>query len=102
MLLRITLAGSRHFGVKTLEMLLAQGVEIAGVIVADGEDRLAATGRAAGLHVHVQAPPKEIETSEIPPGTALIITAHSHAEVTAGALAASRLGGIGYRPSMKT
>ena len=100
MTLRITLAGSRHFGVKTLEMLLAHGVEIAGVIVADGEDRLAAAARAAGLHVHVQAHPKVIEASEIPPGTDLIITAHSHAKVTEEALAASRLGGIGYHPSL--
>jgi methionyl-tRNA formyltransferase len=100
MILRITLAGSRHFGVKTLEMLLAHGVEIAGVIVADGEDRLAAAGRAAGLHVHVQAHPKVIEASEIPPGTDLIITAHSHAKVTEEALAVSRLGGIGYHPSL--
>jgi methionyl-tRNA formyltransferase len=100
MTLRITLAGSRHFGVKTLEMLLAHGVEIAGVIVADGEDRLAAVGRAAGLHVHVQAHPKVIEASEIPPGTDLIVTAHSHAKVTQEALAASRHGGIGYHPSL--
>lgn len=49
MTLRITLAGSRHFGVKTLEMLLAHGVEIAGVIVADGEDRLAAAAGPPGL-----------------------------------------------------
>src|SRR3569623_1107265 len=96
MILRITLAGSCHFGVKTFERLLAHGVEIAGVSVADGEDRLAATGRAAGLHVHVQAHPKVIETSEIPPGTDLIITAHSHAKVTEGALAASRLGVIDH------
>lgn len=100
MTVRITLAGSRHFGVKTLEMLLAHGVEIAGVIVADGEDRLAAAARDAGLPVHVQAHPKAIEASEIPPGTDLIITAHSHAKVSEGALAASRLGGIGYHPSL--
>jgi methionyl-tRNA formyltransferase len=81
-------------------MLLAHGVEIAGVIVADGEDRLAAAGRAAGLHVHVQAHPKVIEAFEVPLGTDLIITAHSHAKVTEEALAASRLGGIGYHPSL--
>jgi methionyl-tRNA formyltransferase len=48
----------------------------------------------------VQAHPKVIEASEIPPGTDLIITAHSHAKVTEEALAASRLGGIGYHPSL--
>ena len=100
MTLRVTLAGSRHFGVKTLEMLLTRGVEIAGVVVADGDDRLAAAARDAGLNLHVQADPKVIEASEIPPDTDLIITAHSHARVSEEALAASRLGGIGYHPSL--
>ena len=40
--MRITLVGSRHFGVTTLNMLRQHGVEIAGVVVADAEDRLAA------------------------------------------------------------
>jgi methionyl-tRNA formyltransferase len=97
---RITLAGSRHFGVKTLEMLLAHGVEIARVIVVDPEDRLAEAARSAGVEVHVQPNPKVIEANEIPPGTDLIITAHSHARVSHAALEVSRLGGIGYHPSL--
>jgi methionyl-tRNA formyltransferase len=97
---RITLAGSRHFGVKTLEMLLAHGVEIARVIVADADDRLAAAAREAGLDVLVQADPKVIEASEIAPNTDLILTAHSHARVSHEALDAARLGGIGYHPSL--
>jgi len=97
---RITLAGSRHFGVKTLEMLLAHGVEVARVIVADADDRLADSAKTAGVDVLVQANPKVIEASEIPAGTDLIITAHSHARVSHAALEASRLGGIGYHPSL--
>ncbi|MEA2179510.1 MAG: glycine dehydrogenase subunit 1 [Solirubrobacteraceae bacterium] len=46
--MRITLVGSRHFGVTTLNMLRQHGVEIAGVVVADAEDRLAAAARDAG------------------------------------------------------
>ena len=38
--------------------------------------------------------------SEIAPGTDLIVTAHSHARVTREALAAAKLGGIGYHPSL--
>jgi hypothetical protein len=38
--MRITLVGSRHFGVTTLNMLRGRGVEIARVVVHDGEDRL--------------------------------------------------------------
>ncbi len=98
--MRITLVGSRHFGVTTFNMLREHGVEIARVVVHDGEDRLAAAARAAGIEVVVQANPRLVVASEIAPGTDLIVTAHSHARVAKEALAASRLGGIGYHPSL--
>ncbi|WKA31834.1 formyltransferase family protein [Bradyrhizobium roseum] len=98
--MRITLVGSRHFGVTTFNTLRQQGVDIARIVVHDGEDRLAAAARAAGIEVVVQADPKRVVAPEIAPGTDLIVTAHSHARVTAEALAASRLGGIGYHPSL--
>jgi len=98
--MRITLVGSRHFGVATLNMLRARDVEIARVVVHDGEDRLAAAARAVGIEVVVQASPKLVTADEIAPGTDLIITAHSHARVTQEAIASARLGGIGYHPSL--
>ena len=98
--MRITLVGSRHFGVATLDMLRKRGVDIVGVVVADGEDRLAAAARAAGIEVTVQANPKLVVASEIADGTDLIVTAHSHARVSKEALAVARLGGIGYHPSL--
>jgi methionyl-tRNA formyltransferase len=98
--MRITLVGSRHFGVITLEMLRTHNVEIACVVVADAEDRLAAAAKAAGIDVTVQANPKLVVASEIAPGTDLIVTAHSHARIGKDALAASRMGGIGYHPSL--
>ena len=98
--MRITLVGSRHFGVTTFNTLRQHGVDIARVVVHDGEDRLAATARAAGIEVVVQADPKLVVASEIAPSTDLIVTAHSHARVTREALAAAKLGGIGYHPSL--
>ena len=98
--MRITLVGSRHFGVTTFNTLRQQGVDIVRVVVHDGEDRLAATARTAGIEVVVQADPKRVIASEIAPNTDLIVTAHSHARVTQEALAAARLGGIGYHPSL--
>ena len=98
--MRITLVGSRHFGVATFNMLREHGVEIARVVVHDGEDRLAAAARAAAIAVVVQANPKLVVASEIAPGTDLIITAHSHARIGKDALAASKHGGIGYHPSL--
>jgi methionyl-tRNA formyltransferase len=98
--LRITLVGSRHFGVTTLDMLRQRGVDIVRVVVADTDDRLATAARAAGIEVAIQANPKRVVASEIGPGTDLIVTAHSHARISQEALAAARLGGIGYHPSL--
>src|SRR6201996_3520720 len=98
--MRITLVGSRHFGVTTLDMLRQHGVDIVRVVVADADDRLATAARAAGIDVTVQADPKRVVAAEIADGTDLIVTAHSHARVTKDALAAARLGGIGYHPSL--
>lgn len=98
--MRITLVGSRHFGVATFNMLREHGVKIARVVVHDGTDRLAAAAKAAAIEVVVQANPKLVVASEIAPGTDLIITAHSHARIGKDALAAARLGGIGYHPSL--
>ena len=99
-MIKLTLVGSRHFGVTTLAMLRQREVEIARVVVADGEDRLAAATRAAGIDVVVQGNPKLVIASEIAPGTDLIVTAHSHARISKEALAVAKLGGIGYHPSL--
>jgi len=99
-IMRITLVGSRHFGVTTFDMLRQRGVDIVRVVVADADDRLAAAARNAGIEVIVQANPKLVVAREIAPGTDLIVTAHSHARISHEALAAAKLGGIGYHPSL--
>jgi methionyl-tRNA formyltransferase len=98
--MRITLVGSRHFGVTTLNMLRQHGVDIVRVVVADADDRLAAAAKAAGIDVVVQANPKLVVAGEIADGTDLIVTAHSHARISREALTAAKLGGIGYHPSL--
>src|SRR6201999_1756161 len=98
--MRITLVGSRHFGVTTLNMLREHKVDVVRVVVHDAEDRLAAPAKPAGIEVVVQPTPKLVTASEIAPKTALILTAHSHARISNEALAAARLGGIGYPPSL--
>src|SRR6202051_2894469 len=98
--MRIPLVGSRHFGVTPFDMLRRHGVDIVRVVVADAEDRLAAAAKAAGIEVVVQADPKLVVAREIAEGTDLIVTAHSHARISKEALAASKLGGIGYHPSL--
>jgi methionyl-tRNA formyltransferase len=96
--MRITLVGSRHFGVTTFNMLRQRGVDIGRVVVADAEDRLATAARAAEIEVTVQADPRLVVAREIAEGTDLIVTAHSHARIAKEALATAKLGGIGYHP----
>jgi methionyl-tRNA formyltransferase len=98
--MRITLVGSRHFGVTTFNMLRQHGINIVRVVVHDRDDRLVAAAKTAGIEAVVQADPKFVVAAEIAPNTDLIVTAHSHARVTREALAAARLGGIGYHPSL--
>jgi methionyl-tRNA formyltransferase len=98
--MRITLVGSRHFGVTTLSMLRQHGVDITRVVVTDADDRLATAAREVGIEVVVQADPKLVAAREIAPRTDLIVTAHSHARISREALAAATLGGIGYHPSL--
>jgi methionyl-tRNA formyltransferase len=98
--LRITFAGSRYFGAAAFDLLLKQGIDIARVVVPQADDRLAAAAATAGVEVHVLKDPKLVPAEAIAEGTELIVSAHSHARVSAEALALARLGGIGFHPSL--
>src|SRR6476646_6022595 len=99
--MKCVLAGSRYFGATVLDALRREeGVEFVCVIVPAADDRLALAAQAAGLPVHVLANPKVVPGEAIPEGTDLIVAAHTHARVSPEALARSRLGGIGYHPSL--
>ena len=98
--MKCTLVGSRYFGAMVLEALRKDGVEIARVVVPAADDRLALAAHAAGLPVDILENPKIVPGSAIADGTDLIVAAHTHSRVSNEALARSRLGGIGYHPSL--
>ena len=99
--MKCVLAGSRYFGATVLEALRREeGVEFVCVVVPAADDRLALAAQKAGLPVHVLANPKTVPGEAIPDGTELIVAAHTHARISPEALARSRLGGIGYHPSL--
>jgi methionyl-tRNA formyltransferase len=98
--LKLTLVGSRYFGAAALERLLKEGIEIARVIVPATDDRLGVAAKAAGLDVVALDNPSIVPAEAIADGTDLIVAAHSHARVSSDALARSRLGGIGFHPSL--
>jgi glycine cleavage system regulatory protein/folate-dependent phosphoribosylglycinamide formyltransferase PurN len=98
--MKCTLVGSRYFGATILEALRKDGVEIAQVVAPAADDRLAVAAEAAGIPVHLLENPKLVPASAVPEGTDLIVAAHTHARVSDEALARSRLGGVGYHPSL--
>ncbi len=98
--MKVTLVGSRYFGATVFAELRKDGVEFAAVVAPAADDRLAVAAQAAGIPVHVLANPKIVPGEAIPADTGLIVAAHTHARVSNEALAHSKLGGIGYHPSL--
>src|SRR5882757_8004016 len=99
--MKCAMVGSRFFGASVFEALRKEeGIEFTSVVVPAADDRLALAARAAGLEVHVLENPRLVPGESIAEGTDLIIAAHTHARVSDEALARSRLGGVGYHPSL--
>ena len=98
--MKCTLVGSRFFGASVFEALRKDGTDIVRVVAPAADDRLALAANAAGVPVHVLANAKIVPGEAIAEGTGLIVAAHTHARVSPEALARSRLGGIGYHPSL--
>jgi methionyl-tRNA formyltransferase len=99
--MKVALVGSRFFGASVLEALRqVKDVEISCVVTIAADDRLALAAQKAGIPVHIQANPKTVSGDAIAEGTDVIIAAHTHARISDEALAKSRLGGVGYHPSL--
>ncbi len=98
--MKLTVVGSRYFGATVLQNFLRDGVNVVRVVAPAADDRLALAAGKAGIPVHVLANPKMVPEEAIAEGTDLIVAAHTHARVSNEALARSRLGGVGYHPSL--
>jgi len=98
--MNVTLVGSRYFGGAVLDALVKDGASIVRVVAPAADDRLALAAQKLGIPVHVLDNPKIVPGEAVPEGTDLIVAAHTHARVSNEALARSRLGGIGYHPSL--
>ena len=99
--MKCALVGSRFFAASVFEALRhEEGIEFTSIVAPAADDRLTLAAQAAGIAVHVLDNPKMVPGEAIAEGTDLIIAAHTHARVSDEALARSRLGGIGYHPSL--
>lgn len=99
--MKCALVGSRFFAASVFEALRKEeGIEFTSIVAPAADDRLALAARAAGVALHVLENPRVVPGNAVADGTDLIIAAHTHARVSNEALARSRLGGIGYHPSL--
>ena len=99
--MKCALVGSRFFAASVFEALRKEeGIEFTSIVAPAADDRLALAAKAAGVAVHVLDNPKIVPGDAIAEGTDLIIAAHTHARVSDEALGRSRLGGVGYHPSL--
>jgi methionyl-tRNA formyltransferase len=100
--LKCYLAGQKYFGQEVLKMLLnMDGLDVVGVSAPfhpDGDkDRL---WRYAVQKNIPCKPSGRLGAMDLPEGIDLIIAAHCHDFISAQALAKTRLGAIGYHPSL--
>ena len=96
--MKIILCGQKRFGRDTLQLCQRLGHEIAAVYCpTDPLDKLRIYCENAGLPAK---PACNLRAHAVPPGTDLIIAAHSHDFISRPARLAARLGAIGYHPSL--
>lgn len=95
--MRVMLVGQKWLGAEVLAMLLAKGHDVA-FVAAPADDRL--HGAAVDVGIPVGDPGRILAASWVPEGTELIVAAHAHCFIAAGARRRSRHGAIGYHPSL--
>lgn len=100
--MRIVIVGQQWFGAEALRLCLRRGDQVIKVMApaSPGEeyDRLYAAAQQA--EVPVETSGRRIGAGDIPGGVDLIVAAHAHAYIDAGARRATRLGALGYHPSL--
>jgi methionyl-tRNA formyltransferase len=96
--MRLFIVGQKWLAEQVFDALWRDGHDIAGVAAPRCDDRLARAAEAKG--VLVAQPTKALDGQWVPAGVDLIVAAHAHTYIKPSALAASRLGGIGYHPSL--
>lgn len=98
--MRVAVVGQKWLGAEALAAILARGHEVPVVVAPTADDRLAEQARAAGLRAVNLDGRRRVDASDIGGPVDLVVAAHAHAFVAAGACALARRGAIGYHPSL--
>jgi len=98
--MKIFVAGQQYFGAEVLRLCIAEGHSVLGAFApglspGGQPDRLRAAATDAGVPCS-----RDLSPGVIPAGTDLIVAAHCHAFISQAVRERSRLGAIGYHPSL--
>jgi len=99
--MKVFICGQRSFGAAVLKRLYDDGHEITGVAVAPQnvkKDKM--VGQALVRGIKVAGDCERFTADDVPDGTQLIVSAHSHWMVSKKAVQRCEYGGIGYHPSL--
>ena len=99
--MKIFVCGQRAFGKEVVKALYEAGHEIVGVAPPpQGQHKDKVVGFAILHGIPVVSDCGKLRSSDIPDGTELIISAHSHWMISQKSLDKCRYGGIGFHPSL--
>lgn len=99
--MKIVITGQKSFGRAVLKRLIEDGHEILGVAVAPQQIRKdKMVGLAMRYNIPVLTDAEKLTSADIPDGTELVISAHSHWIVSQQIIDKAKYGAIGFHPSL--
>ena len=96
--MRVMIVGQKWLAAEVFSLCRRRGDDIAAVCAPSAGDRLAALAAAVGVPAHTAS--TRLGAGAVPDGLDLLICAHAHAYIDGAARAKTRLGAIGYHPSL--
>ena len=99
--MKIVITGQRAFGRAVLKRLIEDGHEVLGVAVAPQQMRKdKMDGLAMRYNIPILTDAEKLTSADIPDGTELVISAHSHWIVSQQIIGKAKYGAIGFHPSL--
>lgn len=96
--MRVMIVGQRWLAAEVLALCLRRGDQVLAVAAPGSGDRLALAAAAVGIPVLEHG--RHLGAEAVPAGVDVILCAHAHCFITAGARQRARLGAVGYHPSL--
>lgn len=98
MIKTVMIVGQKWLATEVFRLCQSLDLRVIAAAAPSLDDRLAI--QAITYHVPVTCAPKKLLAEEVPEGIDLLICAHAHCFITEGARNKTKLGAIGYHPSL--